>query len=86
MIKTFYMSYTDLDYQVQNDIDSEIEQYVRDELKTEAHNMEDWKPFIMELYSFDTDQDLENFVTTKAKDIITSAFRKIPVNIEVEFK
>ena len=103
MIKTFYISYNDLDILMKDELLEAGEQWVEEQLKQEAleaiknntdirlffesvKNNPSWKDITRELYDIETDQDLEYFITEKAEDVITSAFRKVPFELELKFK
>ena len=101
MIKTFYISYNDLDISMKDELLEAGEKFVEEQLKQEAIDLSnstkiteyksilkypDWKSIIKDLYDLETDQDLNNFIMSKAEDIITTAFRKVPFELELKFK
>lgn len=93
--KTFYLDFNDLDVDKKEEITEEVEQWIEQQLKLEACGkqamdftleLKTWGEIINDLYDFETDQDRQNFIMEKAQDIITTAFRKIPVSLDLEFK
>ena|SRR3990167_6101378 len=101
MNKTFYKSFNDLNQGAQSEILEEMEQWVEEQLKQEAReNLEKqaegivddkdferlWEQTIKELYDFESDQEINNFIMEKAQDIITTAFKKVPITINLYFK